>query len=350
MQAAFLHGIRDIRLGDLESPLREPGDVLLTVSAVGLCGSDLHYYLEGGIGAAQVRRPFVPGHEFAARLAEDRPDLGLAAGQLVAVDPARPCGHCEWCRRGHHNLCPDTVFAGAPPQNGALTEQITARPDQIFAVPERFTPTQTVMLEPLGVCIHAIDLAKPRLLETVALLGCGPIGLGVLQLLKLSGVGRIWAIDPLDYRAALAGRLGADATAPSYQAVLDDTDGRGADLVIEATNAPEGFQHAAEAAAIGGRVVLVGIPEGDRYTVEASLIRRKGLKIKTSRRMGSVYPRAIALVAGGRVDVDALVSHHFDLDQTAEAFAMQADYRDHAMKSIVHPNGRENRPAGTGRA
>ncbi|MGK9167319.1 alcohol dehydrogenase catalytic domain-containing protein [Inquilinus limosus] len=350
MRAAFLHGIRDIRLGELELPAREPGDVLLTVSAVGLCGSDLHYYLEGGIGAAQVRRPFVPGHEFAARLAEDRPDLGLAAGQLVAVDPARPCGRCEWCHRGHHNLCPDTVFAGAPPQNGAMTERITARPDQILAVPERFTPTQTVMLEPLGVSIHAIDLAKPRLLETVAVLGCGPIGLGILQLLKLSGVGRIWAIDPLDYRAAAARRLGADATAPSYRAVLDDTDGRGADLVIEATNAPEGFQHAAEAAAIGGRIVLVGIPEGDRYTVEASLIRRKGLKIKTSRRMGNVYPRAIALVAAGRVDVDALVSHHFDLDQTAEAFAMQADYRDHAMKSIVHPNGRENRPAGTGRA
>lgn len=341
MRAAFLHGVRDIRLGDLASPARVPGDVLLTVSAVGLCGSDLHYYLEGGIGTAQqVRQPFVPGHEFAARVAEDRPDLGLAAGQLVAVDPARPCGHCDWCRAGHHNLCPDTVFVGAPPHHGALTEQIAVQPGQIHPVPDDFTPTQVAMLEPLGVCIHAVDLARPHLLETVAILGCGPVGLGVLQLVKLGGAGRIWAIDPVDYRAVAARAIGADAAAPSYQAVLDDTGGRGVDLVIEATNAPEAFHHAAEAVAIGGRIVLVGVPEGDSYTVPASLIRRKGLTIKTSRRMGHVYPRAIDLVARGLVDVDGMVSHHFDLDGTAEAFAMQAAYRDRALKSMVHPNGR----------
>ena len=340
MHAVYIHGRRDVRIGELALPDRA-NEIPIDVSAVGICGSDLHYYLEGGIGAAQIREPFVPGHEFAGRMAQDYEPMGLRRGELVAVDPARPCGRCEWCRRGHVNLCPNVEFAGAPPHGGAMTERITVEPHQIYKLPTGMTASVAVMLETLGVSLHAIDLAKPKLLESVAVIGCGPVGLCAVQLLREAGVGQILAIDPLDYRAEAARAMGAAQAGSDHRAIADWTGGRGVDLVIEATNAPQGFQHAADAARIGGRVVLVGIPEGNLYTLTADVARRKGLSIKFSRRMGDVYPRTIRLVAEGRIDVDAIVSHRFPIGEAPAAFAMQAAYADRALKTLIYPNGVE---------
>ncbi|MBX6321752.1 MAG: alcohol dehydrogenase catalytic domain-containing protein [Rhodospirillaceae bacterium] len=342
MRATFIHGPRDLRVGDKAPPAPAGDDVLVRVAGVGICGSDLHYYTEGGIGQARIAAPFVPGHEFAGWVMDDRPDLDLRAGQLVAVDPAKPCGRCEWCRRDHVNLCPNVEFLGAPPFHGAMTEAVAVAPRQVFAVPARFTVTQAVMLEPLGVAIHALDLAKLQPGETVAVLGCGPIGLCLVQLARLGGAGRVYAVDPVGYRAAAAARLGAHETGATHAAVAAWTDGRGVDLVLEATDSPQAFEHAVEAARIGGRIVLAGIPEGDRYALTASGARRKGLGIKFSRRMGHVYPRAIALVADGRVDLDAIVTHRFPIEEAATAFALQAERRDGALKSIILPNGPED--------
>lgn len=339
-QAAFIHGVRDVRLGEISPPTQAAGTALVDVLAVGICGSDLHYYKDGGIGGAVIQQPFVPGHEFSGRLSADIEPLGLARGQLVAVDPATPCKNCEWCEQGYHNLCPRVVFLGAPPYNGALTEQISVPHDSIFALPEGMSADQGAMLEPLGVCVHAIDLAKPKLLESVALLGCGPIGLGILQLLKLNGVGRIIAVDPQSHRSALAKQLGATHVGHSISSVLDHTDGLGCHLVIEATNSPDGLAHAIEASRIGGRLIMVGIPDGDSYsTIRAAEARRRGLSLKFSRRMGNVYPRAIELVQSNKVDVDVLVSHHFALDGTPEAFEIQADEQAGLVKSVIHPSG-----------
>lgn len=339
--AAFIHGARDIRLGPIKPPSAAVRTAVVDVQSVGICGSDLHYYKDGGIGSAIINQPFVPGHEFSARLQDDIETLGLKRGQLVAVDPAKPCHRCEWCAKGHQNLCPHVVFLGAPPHQGALTAEIAVPHESIIAVPESMTSDQAAMLEPLGVCIHAIDLAKPELLESVAVLGCGPIGLGILQLLKLAGVGNIIAIDPQAHRTQLAARLGANHTGSDVSAVLDHDDGLGCHLVVEATNSPAGFADAVKAARIGGRAVLVGIPDGNIYTgLAAAEARRRGLNVRFSRRMGHVYPRAIKLVDEKRVDVDALVTHRFELAQTADAFAMQADEADTLIKSMVYPTRR----------
>jgi L-iditol 2-dehydrogenase len=189
-----------------------------------------------------------------------------------------------------------------------------------------------------------MDLAKVEAGETVAVLGCGPIGLCLVQLARLAGAGRVYAADPADYRAAAAKRLGADEVGGAHTAVAGWTEGRGVDLVLEATNATLAFQHAAEAVRIGGRIVLVGIPEGDRYALGASLVRRKGLSVKLSRRMGHVYPRVIALAKERRVDLDSLVTHRLDLEAAATGFALQAECRDGALKSVVYPNGVEPAP------
>ncbi|MCW8307957.1 alcohol dehydrogenase catalytic domain-containing protein [Acidiphilium sp. PA] len=338
MQALFINGIRDISIGTAPEPDAGNARVPIAVAGVGVCGSDLHYYLEGGISSQTIAAPFVPGHEFAGHVLEDRPELGLRRGELVAVDPATPCGHCEWCHRGEINLCPNTVFMGAPPYPGAMAERIAVDPAQVIKVPQDFTVDETMMLEPLGVAIHAIDLAKPRLLESVAVIGCGPIGLLMIALARLSGVGKIYAVDPVAYRAEAAGIEGADMTGADRAEIAAWTNGRGVDLVLEATNAPTGFQHAAEAARIGGRIVLVGIPEGDSYTLVAGLARRKGLSVKFSRRMGHVYPRAIDLVAGKRLNVGRIVTHHFSLADGATAFELQAACADGALKSLIMPN------------
>jgi len=340
--AAYIHGARDIRIGDIAPPTNVAQRTIVDVVSVGICGSDLHYYKDGGIGAAQINEPFVPGHEFSALLTADIEENDLHRGQLVAVDPALPCFRCEWCHKSYHNLCPDVEFIGAPPFNGGLTQSISVPLSSVVALPSGITEDQAAMLEPLGVCVHALDLAKPQLLESVALLGCGPIGLGVLQLLKLSACGDIYAVDPFLHRSALADTLGATAVGNTSDAVLDNTGGLGCDLVIEATNSPAGFADAISCCKIGGRIVLVGIPDGDEYSpITSSVARRKGITIKFSRRMGDVYPRAIELVKNSLVDVDSLISHRFSLEQTADAFAMQASQQANEqgrhIKSLVYP-------------
>lgn len=334
MRAARLYGPRDMRVELVDEPMVAPGEYLLRVRAVSICGSDLHYYLEGGIGSAQVLAPFTPGHEFAAEVISG-PEL--APGTLVAVDPARPCGRCEWCHRGHGNLCPEVIFTGAPPHHGALSELISAPRSALFTVPESFDATTAALLEPLGVAIHALDLARLKPLESVAILGAGPIGLLLQQVARACGAGDIYVIDPLAYRCAVARQLGATEAATERQAIHDWTAGRGVDVVLEATNSPHGPQHAAEVVRIGGRVILVGIPEGNSFSLDAALVRRKGLTIKLSRRMGHVYPRAIKLVADGRVKLEPLVTHRFTLEQAPQAFALQAAYGDGVVKTVIEP-------------
>lgn len=337
--AIFLHAAGDARVAPFNLREGTAGETLLDVAAVGLCGSDLHYYKDGGIGSAVIAAPFVPGHEFSGWLTEDLPELGLTRGALVAVDPNQACGQCEHCRSGHPNLCPEVVFIGAPPHDGAMTERIWVPKSQVVAVPETFSPSEAVMLEPLGVAIHAVDLAKPRLLERVALIGCGPIGLLILQVLRTAGVGEILVCDPQPHRRDLALKLGASKAGASVADITEWTKGEGMPLVIEATNAPEGFRDAIRAARIGGRVVLVGIPDGDSYVIPAAEARRRGLNIKFSRRMGHVYPRAIELVALGKVDVEAVVSHRFPLAEGPAAFRRHADNEDGMVKSMIYPGG-----------
>jgi L-iditol 2-dehydrogenase len=195
------------------------------------------------------------------------------------------------------------------------------------------------MLEPLGVAIHAVDLAKPRLLENVVLLGAGPIGLLVMQVLRAAGAGEIFVVEPLAHRRVMAMRLGAAGVGESVAEVPGWTDGKGFSLVVEATNNPRGFRDAVLAARIGGRVILVGIPDGDTYTLPAAEARRRALKIKFVRRMGEVYPRAIGLVASGRVDVSTLVTHRVDLATTPDVFRALADNEPGYVKALVYPNG-----------
>jgi L-iditol 2-dehydrogenase len=341
MAAARIHGVGDVRYEIVPKPVPGPGEVLLRVAAVGLCGSDHHYYREGGIGTARITEPLILGHEYAAWVADaGGADQGLRPGTLVAVDPATPCGQCEWCRRDHRNLCPQVCFAGSPPAfAGALAEFAVARVELLHAVPSGLSPATTALLEPLGVALHAVDLAHLNPVETVAILGAGPIGLLAMQVARLAGAGLVYVIDPLPGRAAAAGRMGADAWATSFEQIAVWTQGRGVDVVIEATDSAAAPDQATRAVRIGGRVILAGIPNGEEFSLSASVVRRKGLSLKMVRRMGHVYPRAIFLASRRKVALEPLVSHRMRLEQVPEAFAIAASHRDETCKMVIELGG-----------
>jgi L-iditol 2-dehydrogenase len=341
MRASRLHGIGDIRVEDLPRPTPGPGEVLLKVAAVGTCGSDVHYYVEGAIGDQVVTEPIIMGHEFSAWVAELGAGVaGLEIGQLVAVEPAISCGACESCQHGHPNLCPDVVFCGTPPVDGVFAEYTVKPAENCFLLPEGFTPADGAMLEPLGIAIHTVDLAHLRPGYTVAVLGAGPIGLLTAAVARAAGASEIYMTEPLAHRREFALQYAADvALDPEITDVVAEimrlTGGRGVDVAFEAAGAPETPDQAARITRPGGRVVVVGIPSDDKMTFTAGVVRRKGLTIKLVRRMKHTYPRAIALVEKGMVDVKSLVTHEFPLERIAEAFEMVANYDGGVLRAVI---------------
>jgi L-iditol 2-dehydrogenase len=313
MKAARLHGPGDVRTHLEAVPEPRPGDALVRVDAVGICGSDLHWFGEGGIGDSSLTAPLVLGHEIAGTV-----EGGTLDGQVVAVDPAIPCGTCDTCRRDLGHLCPEVRFAGHGAVDGGMRESMAWPVHLLYPLPPTLTAEDGALLEPLGVAIHAVDLGKLRPGTAVAVIGCGPIGLLIIQVARSRGAHVAVAVDPLPHRRELALRLGAESAAAPEEKLGDiDLDVAAAFDVVGSAAAVE---IAVGAARPGGRVVLVGIPDDDRTTFPAALARRKGLTLLVSRRMAEVYPRAIELVADGAVDVRSIVSHRYALDAAADAF------------------------------
>jgi L-iditol 2-dehydrogenase len=327
MRVARLHGVGDLRLSDEPVPAPRPGESLVRVQAVGVCGSDLHWYEEAGIGDARLGAPVVAGHEFAGVVEE-----GPLAGRRVAVDPAIPCHRCEPCLAGDPNLCVEVLFAGHGSVDGALRQYMAWPSDRLHPLPESLDGVAGAMLEPLGVAIHAVDLGHVRVADRVAIVGCGPIGLLVLQVVRAAGATVAMAVDPLEHRRAAAVRLGAETGLAPEELGASDGD---ADVAFEAANTDAGVDLALRAARPGARVVLAGIPSGDRTTFSASVARRKGLTLVLVRRMKEVYPRALRLVEDGAVDVRSLVTHRYPLERVGEAFAVAAARE--GLKVVVEP-------------
>ncbi len=241
MEAARLYGPRAFRLEDQPEPGPPgPGEVLLAVEAVGICGSDVHYYTDGRIGDTLLTHPLILGHEPAGRVLEVGPNVDhLVPGDTVAIDPAVPCGWCEWCASGHPNLCPNVRFFGSPPTDGAFREQLLHPAECCFRLPEDLTAIDGALCETLGIGLHAVDLAHLHPGLSVVVIGCGPVGLMTLQVARCAGATPLIAVDLLPERLAVATSLGANLTIDAsgeetVAEVMRLTDGRGADSVLEA--------------------------------------------------------------------------------------------------------------------
>jgi len=336
MLAVRLHGPADLQVEAIARPGSPgAGEVRLQVLATGVCGSDLHPYETGSIGSTVLDAPLVLGHEFCGLVREIGPDADLEAGTRVAVDPAWVCLTCRECRSGNQNLCRRQRFCGLSPNDGSLREEMIVPARFCHRVPDSMSDASAALLEPLGIALHATDLARIHVGSSVAILGAGPIGLCLAQTVRLAGADPVWIADPLQFRQQFAERFGA-------QPLPDNAE---ADVVIEAAWARESVQRAMEIARPGGTVVLVGIPFEDSVSFSHSVARRKGLTILMSRRMKNVYPRCLRLVQSGQVDLESLITHRFPLSRTPDAFAMNAKYLQDVIKVIIEPDAAQGSPS-----
>jgi L-iditol 2-dehydrogenase len=332
MRVLRLHGAGDLRLHDEADPVPAPGEELVRITGVGLCGSDLHWYEDGGIGDARVTTPLVLGHEMGGTIA-----TGPRAGTRVALDPAVPCERCDRCVAGHGNLCRALSFSGHGRTDGALRELMAWPARLLVEVPDHIPDEQVPLLESLGVALHATDLGHLEPGMRAGVYGVGPIGLLLVGALRAMGLREIVVSDPLPHRRAAALAMGATA---AYEV---DADGMSpgavahpVDVAFETAGEDGAVNTACAALEPGGKVVVVGIPPTDRTTIVAGTARRKGLSLIMSRRMKAFHlPRALALAESGLVPLAPLVTARYPLSEGPAAF--QALVRRDGLKIVIDP-------------
>ena len=344
MLAAVLHAPRDMRVEAWPVPrLRSDYDALVRVQAVGICGSDMHFYTDGRIGSFVVEEPLILGHEAAGTVEAvgDRVTR-LRPGDRVAIEPGYPCRRCEFCKSGRYNLCPDVVFMAAPPTHGAFCEYVVWPEDFLFPLPEQVSLEEGAMLEPLAVGMWAARRAGIRPGDSAVVLGAGPIGLVTLQAARLHGAYPVYVTDMVDSRLAFARRLGATevintAEADPVQAVRELTEGRGVDVALECAGAAPTVAQAIAMVRRGGMVQVVGnMPDTlDHFPLLEAVL--KELTISGLFRYVNCYPPSLAAVASGAVDVKSLITHRFPLAETPEAFEYVLAHRHEVIKAVVTP-------------
>jgi len=312
--------------------------VLIKLRAVGICGTDMHWYLEGGIGPFRSVYPQVLGHEPAGEIVAGGV-AGLEAGQKVAIEPAITCGRCEFCLSGHHNNCTSAIFMSTPQRPGLFREYAVVPARNAVAVPAGMSYSDATLIEPLAVILHILELTPIRVGETVAVLGAGPIGMLTAAVARVSGASRIFIADRLPHRLRLAEKMGADvavntASESLHQSVMDHTHGRGVDLVFDAAAALETINTGIQIARLGGRFVLIGIPSTSELTIDMQTAMAKELSIHTVKRSNHNAHGAIELLESGRIS-RTLVTHCLPLEKTPDAFEILAAYADGVGKVII---------------
>lgn len=343
MKAALLTATRKIEVRDVPKPeLTSPEDVLVRIDAVGVCGSDLHYYVTGLVGAQGIVFPQTLGHECAGIVVSMGSGVrDLQVGQRVAIDPLIACGECDQCLAGYEHTCRRQKFLGYPGQaSGALAEYVVVPASCCFAVPESMTAAQAAMAEPLSIALHARSLALLTAGSRIAILGAGPIGLCVLLACRAASRDSVfYATDLIDARLEAARRCGARWTGNPLEEDIVRSAGvlepRGLDVVFECAGRQETLDQAVALLKPRGTLIIVGIPEPDRISFDPHALRRNELQVRNVRRQNRCTGEAITLIASGRIDVNPLVTHRFALAETAQAFDTVSRYDDGVIKAIV---------------
>lgn len=316
-----------------------PGEVMVKLRAVGICGSDMHWY-QGHIGHTKMAVGQVLGHEPAGEVVAVGPGVtGLAPGQKVAVEPAITCGHCELCRSGRHNNCVSSIFMGSPQMPGLFREYAVMPEHNAVAVPDRLTFDEITLLEPLAVMLHILELVPIGIGDSVAVMGAGPIGLLIASIARIAGAGRVFIADKVPHRLQLARQMGIERTIHTEtesveDAILDQTRGRGVDLVFDAAAALSTINAGIRVSRPGGRMVLVGIPDEIGLPIDIHTAMNKELNIQTIKRSNHNVHGALDLLDSGRIST-GLITHHFPLEQTPQAFSTLAAYADGVGKVII---------------
>jgi L-iditol 2-dehydrogenase len=338
---AELIGQREFRLTEQPIPDPGPGEIQVRVGAVGICGSDLHSYAEGGIGDTPCAYPMVLGHEPAGTVVKTGAGVtGWPAGARAALEPALYCYHCEFCRSGRHNICANIRFLSNNYLPGFFREYVNLPVQNLIAIPESLPLDLATVVEPLAVAMHSLKFAAIQLGETVAVFGAGPIGLLTIACLKVAGAGRIWAVEPLAHRRDMAKAMGAHVTIDPNEVdpaieILAETGRRGVDCAIDCATKEHTTNWAIRAARNGGRVVITGIHSEVYVPFEVSPMRRKELAIFNVRRSNDESERARDLLVERQAWFAPMVTHRRPLADIAAAFVHAERYEDGAGKTVI---------------
>ncbi len=344
MKAAVLAGIRTLEIRDVPAPrIAREDDVLVRVKAVGVCGSDLHYFLSDSVGGDRVSYPFIPGHECAGVV--ERTGRGVARvkpGDPVAIEPAVSCGTCDQCRAGRPHTCRKLMFLGHYGElTGGMAELTLAPERNCVPLFPGMSFIQGALAEPLSIALYAAALAGPVERKTAAIVGAGPIGLCVALALGAGGAGRLFMTDKVEARVRAAAAAGADWTgnpgAVDVAAEILAREPLGLDLVFECSGDPAALDQAVAILKPGGTLVVVGIPLEARVSFDSARVRRKEVRIQNVRRQNGCLEKAVRLIHEGVVKADFLATHVFPLERAREAYETAAERRDGVLKAIVTP-------------
>lgn len=315
-----------------------PGEVLVRIKAVGICGSDLHWYKEGGIGNISAVYPQVLGHEPAGEIIAVGPQVhNRKVGDRVSIEPSITCGHCEYCLRGRHNNCLNCIFLGSPAAPGLFREYAVIPQHNADPVPAGLSWMQATLIEPVAVLVHVLELVRIQVGDTVAIMGAGPIGMLCAAMAKQAGAAKVIICDQLPHRIELARRMGADLAvhvACIAQAVLDETRGRGADLVMDAAAASQTINLAIALTRPSGTFLLIGIPTEKDFSIDWFTAMNNEIRIQTLKRSNHKGAQAARLLEAGRIP-DVLVTHRLPFEQTPRAFELLANYSDNVGKVVI---------------
>ena len=341
MKTAVMLGIGKMGFEEREIPQVKEDEVLVKLEYVGICGSDLHYYESGAIGDYVVNPPFVLGHEPGGTVVEvGRNVKHLKAGDRVALEPGKTCGHCEFCKTGRYNLCPDVVFFATPPVDGVFQEYVAHEAELCFKLPDNVSTMEGALIEPLAVGFHAAMQGGARAGQTAVVMGAGCIGLVTMMALKAMGVTKVYTVDIMEKRLQKALELGADGVINAGQAdaveeVRKLTDGKGCDLVIETAGTQATTVQAIRMTKKGAAIVLVGYSKSGEMTLPMSLALDKELTFKTVFRYRHIYPMAIDAVAAGKVNLKGIVTDIFTLDEIQKAMDHSVNNKADIVKAVV---------------
>jgi len=345
MKAAVMNAPLEIELVERPLPDLREDEVLVKVMAVGVCGSDIHYYEHGRIGRYVVEKPLILGHECAgivkavgSRVTKFKP------GDRVAVEPGVTCGKCPACKEGRYNLCPDVQFLATPPVDGAFVQYIAHREDFLFPIPDHLSYEEAALNEPFSVGIHAAKRAKLGPGQSVAIMGMGPVGLMAVVAAKAFGAEKIVVADLEPIRLEAALRLGATHAVnirsdDPVQAVREATGGLGADVAFETAGNPKALQSALYSVRRGGKLAIVGLPPQDEIPLNVPWIADNELDLFGVFRYANTYPQGISFLASGISDVRSLITDRYPLERTKEALERARTNKSGSLKVVVYPNG-----------
>lgn len=358
-RAAYMTDVKKIELRDCAIPELSPEDVLLEISYVGVCGSDLHFFESGERKGQAFALPFLLGHEASAVVsAVGKGVKSLSPGDRVVIEPQKTCGLCEFCRSGHYNMCPDVIFPSVPPYDGMLRRYMAFPEHLCYRLPDTVSLLEGTLAEPLAVGLSAADCGGVTVGQTVVILGVGPIGLTTLLACKARGVSRIIVVDLFQNRLENALSLGADYALNAREVnapeeVMRLTDNLGADVVFETAGNRKTTAQAVDYLKRCGTIVLVGNVNGETPMRFMDLMYKQG-QLKTIYRYTSHFKTAISVLAAGHIDADKMISRVFPFEQAQDAFDCALRDKMNVVKVVIEVGGACGRPwaapESTGRA